>query len=400
MPSAPPTLRQMLMLMLGSAVVLAADDCLLPVHKAAEKGDADKMKRILAKDKFAADASDLCGSAIRPLMLAAHGGHAHVVKQLLDAGASADVAHAENGVTPLIAASLVGDLQMVEALLKTGQLDVNRGEARNWTALSFASQYGHGEVVSALLDAGADAAWATGAGLTPWMLAYDAEQKAVLDVLKARGAPGREASTLWLSGRLPLETLTEYGVPDAAALSQTILGEYSFREVTAGMTPQQLAILKALERVGKGGAGADESTSLETAAGNVGGGPMPTYSRRLAPGGAAGADGDSLLMMIAFDPQPGAQMWQLLALQQQQQQPQSGKGKGMVYLRGKPPSLTGSSSGNPLDVTSVTKWEVAVGVVQGTARGRQTEWVSAPELQVTRGELGRQRWAAAQKDEL
>lgn len=191
------------------------DKCWTSVHKAAAAGDEKRMAKILAKDRFRADVEDKCGSAVRPLMLAAHGGHIGVVKLLLDAGASADIAHGGNGVTPLMAAAAGGDAKMVKLLLGA-HASINRAEARNWTALSFASQQGTEEVVRALLEAGADPAWVTGAGCTPYMLAKDVATSAGSDtveetaqrdsalaklaLLEKADSASASDSTLWLHG--------------------------------------------------------------------------------------------------------------------------------------------------------------------------------------------------------
>ena len=84
----------------------ASDDCFLPIHSAAQAGDATELATLLAEDKFQADAEDKCETGIRPLLLAANSGSLGAVKQLLDAGASTNVAHSGNGLTPLIAATM------------------------------------------------------------------------------------------------------------------------------------------------------------------------------------------------------------------------------------------------------------------------------------------------------
>ena len=58
-----------------------------------------------------------------------------------------------------MAAAAGGDVEMLKLILSR-PLSVNRAEARTWTALSFASQYGHTKCVAALLDRGADRALA------------------------------------------------------------------------------------------------------------------------------------------------------------------------------------------------------------------------------------------------
>jgi ankyrin repeat protein len=124
------------------AVVLLAQNidnpCWTPAHVASQTGDVEYLDKILAKDRAAADAMDTCGSQIRPLMLAANGGHTEIVLQLMLAGAKADSAHSDNGVTPLMAAAAAGHTDVVR-LLVTKRISIDQAEARNWTALTVSS---------------------------------------------------------------------------------------------------------------------------------------------------------------------------------------------------------------------------------------------------------------------
>lgn len=357
---------------------LAQDDskCLRPIHKAAKTGNAKRVADILAKDKYQADAEDKCGSKVRPLMLATFGGHQRCVELLLEAGASVNVAHAGNGVTPLMAASVAGSEAMVSMLLQR-KARVNVGEDRNWTALTFASQYGHEEVVRLLLDAGANAAWETGAGLTPWMVAVDAKQTKVLKLLLElrASAPRTAEAAIQISGTLPIEALTEYGVPDAEAFSQRLVGSYAFGSVTPGMSPDELAVFQTLQKVS---AGDLSDAGAAATSDSVGGGPMPSYVKQ-------SSDDAAETLMVTFDPRPGQQMWSLIGIPQGTAGTEDGEQQqgGNVYLRGSPPLRAPS---NGLDVIHVPKWEVAVGVVQNEASGaRQTKWIEAPGIRVTRG---------------
>ena len=76
-----------------------------------------------------------------------------VVKVLLSAGADINQADSE-GYTPLMAASSVGNLDMVMLLMKTGA-HLNAATRSKRTALHFARKNGHLNIVTALLDLGA-----------------------------------------------------------------------------------------------------------------------------------------------------------------------------------------------------------------------------------------------------
>lgn len=375
-------LHSLLLVLVACTTASAQDDskCLRPIHKAAKAGNARRLEDILAKDRFQANAEDKCDSKVRPLMLAAFGGHTRCVELLLNAGANVHVAHGGNGVTPLIAATVTGDEAMVGMMLEK-RAQPNVAEGRNWTALSFASQYGHTAVVKRLLEAGADVTWATGAGLTPWMLAHDSKHTEVLALLKAADAPNLDDATLEISGTLPLDVLAAEGVPDAAAFSERLTGRYPFLKVTPGMSAEDLAVYQTMQKVAAG----ELETATQASSGSLGGGPMPAWSK---------AAGDAENLVMTFDPRPGNQMWSLLGMPAQappQQQPGQGaeappaQGAGAFYMRGKPPRTSDALS-NELDVLSVEVWEVAVGVVVDEETGRrETKWIRAPGITMARG---------------
>ena len=120
----------------------SGEECLLPVHKAAEQGDAATLATLLAADRYLADAEDKCDTKIRPIILAANSGSYASVRVLLEAGASPSVAHDGNGVTPLIAAAVAGSAEIVQLLL-SHKARVDQAEVRNWTALWCASAKRH-----------------------------------------------------------------------------------------------------------------------------------------------------------------------------------------------------------------------------------------------------------------
>ena len=200
---------------------------------------------------------------------------------------------------------------------------------------------------------------------------------------------------------LPLEAIESLGVPDAAKLSRRLLGAYPFAKVEAGMSPQDWAIYTTLQRASEGDVSATEATATSDA---VGGGPVPSFAKTVESeggggeggGGDGGDDGDddgdlhTELLLIKFDPKPGAQVWQVAGVQLKQK-PSTGGATGVVYLRGKPPSVTASNS---LDIASVVAWEVAVGIAGEGDAPRTTRWVPAPNLRATRGAEGERLWAA------
>jgi ankyrin repeat protein len=183
-----------------------------PLMAAAREGNLDAVRNKLRNDwKDFPDSSVFLSEALKiknksnkvnsdgwtALMFAAQNGHTEVVQALLDAGADYELINDEgkkakdlavqdghddairllddfaDKTTPLMAASRDGDLYAVlnklrnywkvfpdspaflSEALKIKNLS-NQINSDDWTALMFAAQNGHTEVVQALLDAGAD----------------------------------------------------------------------------------------------------------------------------------------------------------------------------------------------------------------------------------------------------
>ena len=91
---------------------------------------------------------------------------------------------------------------------------------------SFAAQQGHSHVVDKLIEHGADVSWSTGAGLTPWMLALDAQRMpdhptrtdalvsaydTLMAALVAAGARHGASSDVHLVGSLPMKAIAKAG---------------------------------------------------------------------------------------------------------------------------------------------------------------------------------------------
>ena len=405
----------------GTVGLLAQEDkdCLKPIHKAAANGDARRVQALLLRDKYLADAEDSCESKVRPLLLAANSGSYGAVAALLDAGATADVAHAGNGVTPLHAAAAAGHEPIVRMLLDANA-KCDRAEERNWTALSFAAQQGHADVVHRLIKTGANLGWLSGAGLSPWALASDAGRTEIADVLVAAGAPAAEEATLWLTGQLPMKALRKAGVVDADSIATRLFGAYRFDRVAPGMSPEQLAIYRAFASAKDGQLpGQGEDGAIETTPDAVGGGPMPTYIKAATAGGGGGGgsgggsgddDGDdddddsapaapAAAHYLAFDPNPGEQMWSLTYVEGPPPGSVEGdaasRGIATRVLRGKAPL---SAPSNPLDAVHVPLWEIAVAVAPDASMGRKAgvEWIPASRLRLTRGTEGQRLWREQQ----
>ena len=133
----------------------------------------------------------------RPIHVAAGQGHAAVIDCLLAAGALVD-ARDSQGATALAIGSQDGKLEAVRSLICAGA-DVNvvfiDSNGNSATALMHASQYIHPSVVEALLEAGADANFASPeSGVTVLMAACIGGSEACVRALLAGGADPRLAT--------------------------------------------------------------------------------------------------------------------------------------------------------------------------------------------------------------
>lgn len=125
---------------------------------------------------------------------------------LLKNGADCNASN-EEGATPLMLAAGAGHLELVELLIKAGA-KVDAADARGWTALfkalfNYEQNRGFPEVVSALIDAGANIEHQVAYGTRPLMIAAGYGEARVVEVLLAAGADtaamnegGRSARTI------------------------------------------------------------------------------------------------------------------------------------------------------------------------------------------------------------
>jgi ankyrin repeat protein len=144
-----------------------------PLHVAASEGKWESINFLMLHG-FLPDA--------KTLMLAAKGGHLLLVKELLQRGVKAD--H-----QALFYAATYNHLEVVKELLNHG-ISINKGIAKydNMTALHNPVAHGYLDIVTLLLDNGANIDQATTDGQTPLNFALDYEQLNVVLTLLSRGA--------------------------------------------------------------------------------------------------------------------------------------------------------------------------------------------------------------------
>jgi len=154
-----------------------------PLLFAARNGDAESARLLLAAG---ARINDALPDGMTALTLAARSGQTAIAKFLIDAGA--DVNDARFGYTALHAAVLMGDLEVVRALLAHGakpNIPLTKAEPirrggqdislpiayLGATPLLMAAKFADVEMLRSLLEAGADPAIALKSGTTPLLAA-------------------------------------------------------------------------------------------------------------------------------------------------------------------------------------------------------------------------------------
>ena len=102
------------------------------------------------------------------------------------------------GSTPLMIASDLGHLTVVEAQLKEYNHDPNAQNKLGWSALMFASRNGHLQVVELLLEENADPNVCTNSGCTALMFTSHNGYQQVVEILLNKGAnPNIQANDGW-----------------------------------------------------------------------------------------------------------------------------------------------------------------------------------------------------------
>jgi ankyrin repeat protein len=143
------------------------------------------------------------------LFIAAQAGDLEQLNNLLQSGADGNASNDE-GLTVLMMAAANGHIQIVKELIKSGA-NVNAADKLGWTALmkaiyNYDQDKGFPEIVSELIDAGADIETQIAYGTRPLMLAAGYGQAGVIDVLLAAGADVRAQN----EGGFTARTMAEY----------------------------------------------------------------------------------------------------------------------------------------------------------------------------------------------
>jgi ankyrin repeat protein len=160
----------------------------LDVFEAAAFDDAPRLTELLRDDPPAA--RSWSGDGFTPLHLSAFFGGVDVARLLLDAGAEIDVVSRNDFSVYPIHSAAAGRVPVALLLVERGA-DVNVRQRHGWTPLHTAAHNGSGELVDALLAAGADPGAANDDGVTAVDLAREAGHGAIAERLQTVVAVGQ-----------------------------------------------------------------------------------------------------------------------------------------------------------------------------------------------------------------
>ncbi|HYV04281.1 MAG TPA: sigma-70 family RNA polymerase sigma factor, partial [Blastocatellia bacterium] len=164
------------------------------LHEAAAIGDTERARELLREEPGLLESYSPEG--FTPLAFAAHFGHIETARFLIREGANLNaVSRHALQITPLLTALFGQRTEMAKVLIEHGA-DVNskRGGAgwprAGWTALHYSAGYGFAELVSPLIDRGADINALDDENRTPLQVALEAGQHEVVGLLRGYGASG------------------------------------------------------------------------------------------------------------------------------------------------------------------------------------------------------------------
>lgn len=139
------------------------------LHLAADAGD-DEMVLLLLEEGADLHATDRGGK--QAIHLATISGHPEIVGNLLSAGAMVDSREPGEGMTPLLIASLQGELELVQLLVNAGA-DIEATNATGRTPFFFSTSMesyvnvGDDKLIRYFVEKGVDRAPEDNAGITP-----------------------------------------------------------------------------------------------------------------------------------------------------------------------------------------------------------------------------------------
>ena len=172
------------------------------IAEAIENGKLNDVKRFLSdKTDIDNNVRDKDGNELSPLLIASIAGNLKIVEFLLEHGAEVDQQNNNKFNTPLIVAAENGHKDVVELLLKNNA-KINKTNSGYSTPLIVAASNGHKDVVEILLKNNADINLANSGYSTPLMLAAENGHKDVVELLLKNNANINLANSF--NGKTPL----------------------------------------------------------------------------------------------------------------------------------------------------------------------------------------------------
>lgn len=170
---------------IAAVVIMATAPALAgPLHDAARSGDLEQVRKLIDSG---AHIEDRDKTQETPLISGALAGHAEIVAELLKRGADV-MARNDRGLTALHAAAYRGDLASAQVLLGAGAAVNDAADKFKVTPLILASEENHPDVVTALLDHGANLEQQERHGYTALTRAGFKERWDAISLLLKRGA--------------------------------------------------------------------------------------------------------------------------------------------------------------------------------------------------------------------
>jgi ankyrin repeat protein len=162
-----------------------------PTYLAAENGDEAMMRALLAAG---ADPHATFAEGETLLMTASRTGNVPTMEAVIGAGVDVDAVEARGGQTALMSAAAENNAPAVDALIAAGAERDARDATGEFTALAFAARGGAVDATRALLAAGADANAALGDGTSMLVLAAINANYEVMSLLLDYGADAKVAA--------------------------------------------------------------------------------------------------------------------------------------------------------------------------------------------------------------